>query len=184
VIRKFAGSDATATYSEVHTSNLISDTLGQSKRVGLLDLKSVDEEWEAAKLSKRPEEPDRAEKPPLESLINSFDLEEVASRTLSKKAWAFYSSAATDLITHRANRDFFDRIWFRPRGLVDVRRVSTETRMLGRGISMPLWAAPAALARLAHDDGEKALARACARMGIPLCVCFSCHISETGNFAC
>jgi L-lactate dehydrogenase (cytochrome) len=131
----------------------------------------VDQEWEAVKLSKGPKESERAEKPPLESLINSFDFEEVASRTLSKKAWAFYSSAATDLITHRANREFFDKIWFRPKGLVNVEQVSTGTRMLGHNISMPLWVAPVALAKLAHHDGEKTLARACARMGIPLCVC-------------
>jgi L-lactate dehydrogenase (cytochrome) len=160
----------------VHTSTLIADTLGPSKRIGRLDTESVDEAWTAAAAahpSNRSSETARGEKPPLETLINAFDFEDVASRALSRKAWAFYSSAATDLITHRANREWLDRIWFRPRGLVGVRSVATGTRMLGWEAPMPIWAAPVALAKMAHPEGERALARACARMKIPMVVCLS-----------
>jgi len=70
----------------------------------------------------------------------------------------------------RANRSFLDRIWFRPRGLIDVRRVTTRSRILGVEVNLPLFVAPAALAKLVHPDGEKALASACARTGIAQCV--------------
>jgi L-lactate dehydrogenase (cytochrome) len=94
----------------------------------------------------------------------------VAKRKLTPKAWAFYSSAATDLVTMHANRSFLDRIWFRPRGLVDVRKVKIGSKILGVDVKLPLFVAPAALAKLVHPDGEKALARACAQTGIAQCV--------------
>lgn len=42
--------------------------------------------------------------------------------------------------------------------------------MLGHDLSMPLFASPAALAGLVHPDGEKAIARACAKEGIVQCI--------------
>jgi len=110
------------------------------------------------------------EKPPLNTVINSYDFEEIASRTLSKKTWAFYSSAATDCITREANRTAFDRIWWRPRVLRNVGSVDTRSRMLGYNVSMPLFIAPAGLAGLVHSDGEGAMAAACAEKGIIQCV--------------
>lgn len=99
-------------------------------------------------------------------LINSHDFEVVASKTASKKTWAFYSSAATDLITRDANKSCFDRIWFRPRVLRNVRTVKTRTKILGVDSSLPLFVSPAAMAKLIHPDGECAIARACANKGI------------------
>lgn len=94
----------------------------------------------------------------------------MASQTLSAKTWAFYSSAATDLITRDANRSTFDRIWFRPRVLRDVRDVDTRTKLLGVKSQMPVFVSPAALARLVHPDGEKGIARGCREKGVIQCV--------------
>src|SRR6266705_2756954 len=44
---------------------------------------------------------------------------------------AFFSSAATDLVTAKANRAVFDRVWWPPRVLRSVRDVNTRTRILG-----------------------------------------------------
>ncbi|OJD29225.1 cytochrome b2 [Diplodia corticola] len=106
------------------------------------------------------------EKPPLDSLINSYDFESVASRTLSQKTWAFYSSAATDEITRDANKSSFDRIWWRPRVLRDVSGVDTRSRILGNEVQLPLFVSPAAMARLVHPEGEKAIAAACGNKGV------------------
>ena len=53
----------------------------------------------------------------------------------------------------------------RPRMLVDVSAVSTATTVLGTEIAMPLMVAPTSLQRVAHPDGEPALARAAASVG-------------------
>lgn len=106
------------------------------------------------------------EKPPLDTLLNSYDFESVASRTLAQKTWAFYSSAATDEITRDANKSNFDRIWWRPRVLKDVSSVNTRTRILGCDVQVPLFVSPAAMARLVHPEGEKAMAAACGSRGV------------------
>lgn len=111
-----------------------------------------------------------ATKPPLSTLLSSYDFETVASKTLAPKTWAFYASAATDQLTRDANRASFDRIWWRPRVLRDVSRVSTQTRMLGRDVDVPLFVSPAAMARLVHSDGERALAAGCASRRVGQCI--------------
>lgn len=102
----------------------------------------------------------------MDTLINAHDFELVASRTVSKKTWAFYSSAATDLLTRDANKSCFDRIWFRPRVLRNVRSVDTRTNLLGGSYKLPLFVSPAAMAKLIHPDGELAIAQACANKRI------------------
>lgn len=109
-------------------------------------------------------------KPPLATILNSHDFAEVASKTLTPKTWAFYSSAATDLITNNANASTFSRIWFRPRVLRNVKTVSTKTCLLGSDVKLPIFVSPAALAKLVHPEGEKAIARGCVKSGIAQCV--------------
>ncbi|BDD56387.1 Cytochrome b5 domain-containing protein 1 [Monascus purpureus] len=166
IILKYAGRDATKAYSKVHTPSLIKSNLSPDKLKGILDQSTIDNEW----IKPPPKESDKVvlenEKPPLHTLINSHDFEVVASKTASKKTWAFYSSAATDLITRDANKSCFDRIWFRPRVLRNVRTVNTRTKILGVDSSLPLFVSPAAMAKLIHPDGECTIARACANKGI------------------
>lgn len=42
--------------------------------------------------------------------------------------------------------------------------------MLGQSMSVPIFCAPAAMAKMVHPDGEKALARGCRAQGIPGCI--------------
>ena len=109
-------------------------------------------------------------KPDLHKLISVRDFEQVAEKTLTPKAWAFYSSAATDLITHHNNADFYRRIMLRPRVMRNVTEANMERSILGCSSSAPFFVSPAAMARLAHKDGELALARGCATEGIIQCV--------------
>lgn len=107
-----------------------------------------------------------SKKPPLYTLINAKDFEIVGSKTATEKTWAFYSSAASDLITRDANKLSFDRIWFRPRTLRNVREVDARTSFLGINMKIPLFVSPAAMAKMIHPDGERAIARACENKGI------------------
>lgn len=165
VITKHAGRDATKAYNEIHASSILATNLDPSKRIGTLDLSTVNDEW----LKPPPEKTSElaiGEKPALETILNTYDFEEIASRTLSKKTWAFYSSAATDCISRDANKAMFDRIWWRPRLLRNVKEINTKTTILGCETSIPLFISPAALAKLVHPEGEKAMARACEAKGI------------------
>ncbi|KAJ5708631.1 hypothetical protein N7488_008432 [Penicillium malachiteum] len=166
VIMKYAGRDATQAYSEVHSPSVLRTGLQSDKLKGALDETTIDEEWTKAPSSKRQKEVSENENPPLETLINSHDFEAVASKTANKKTWAFYSSASTDLITRDANKSCFDRIWFRPRVLRNVREVDTRTTILGGNYKLPLFVSPAAMAKLIHPEGECAIARACEKKGI------------------
>ncbi|KAF2019156.1 hypothetical protein BU24DRAFT_364576 [Aaosphaeria arxii CBS 175.79] len=170
IIYKHAGLDASSAYNAVHSPSLISKTLGTEKQKGKVTSSS------SSKLLKPPPTEDAqrqlaiGSKPPLSSLINSYDFEAVAEQVLTKKAWAFYSSAATNLVTRDANRSLYDRIWLRPRLLRNIKEVNTKTKILGADVKLPFFVSPAAMARLAHPDGEIAIARGCEQAGVAQCI--------------
>ena len=68
------------------------------------------------------------------------------------------------------NRAAFERWVLRPRMLVDVSEVTTATSVLGTDVSMPLLVAPTAFQRMAHPDGELAMARGAAAAGTVMCL--------------
>jgi hypothetical protein len=171
VILKYAGRDASEKYNSIHAPSLLYDNLDQTNFKGTIDAgeAALDPEW----LKPPPSEVPVLQigvKPPLQTVISSYDFEEVASSTLTAKTWAFYSSAATDLITRDANKSMFDRIWWRPRIMRDVKNVNTRTKMLGCDVDLPIFVSPAAMARLVHPEGEKAMAAGCANNGVAQCV--------------
>ncbi|KAI9785723.1 MAG: hypothetical protein M1839_008740 [Geoglossum umbratile] len=169
IILRYAGKDATKAYNEVHGSSVI-ETLLQSKILGQIARSSTVSERNETHLEQAAESILKDDKPPLPTIINAYDFEEAARKTISKKTWAFYSSAATDLITRDLNDSSFDRLFFRPRVLRNVTRVVTETRILGQRTTLPLFVSPASMAKMIHPEGEKALARGAASQGIIQCV--------------
>jgi isopentenyl diphosphate isomerase/L-lactate dehydrogenase-like FMN-dependent dehydrogenase len=70
----------------------------------------------------------------------------------------------------RENRAAFGRWVLRPRMLVDVSEVTTATTVLGTDASMPLLVAPTAFLRMAHPEGEVAMARGAAAAGTVMCL--------------
>ncbi|KAJ2973819.1 hypothetical protein NQ176_g6392 [Zarea fungicola] len=97
-------------------------------------------------------------KPDLKSVLSVYDFEAIASKSFAPKTWAFISAAATDLHTKTRNTTTYSRITLRPRILRDVSRVDMGTTMLGHKLRVPIFTSPAAMARLVHPDGEKAIA--------------------------
>ncbi|MBM4409926.1 MAG: alpha-hydroxy-acid oxidizing protein [Chloroflexi bacterium] len=100
------------------------------------------------------------------SSINLAEVELRALDRLSPMARDYYASGATDEVTLRWNREAYERIALRPRTLVDVSARDLSTTILGRRHAWPVLIAPAAFQRLAHPDGEAALARAAAAEGV------------------
>lgn len=97
--------------------------------------------------------------------INVADYERLAADLLDPGVLGYYAGGAGDERTLRDNVDAFARRRLRPRVLVDVSEVSTATTVLGAEVSLPVLVAPTALQRLAHPEGEPAMARAAAAAG-------------------
>ena len=102
--------------------------------------------------------------------LNCHEYEQVAESLIEPGAWAFLAGGAGDESTLRANRAAFDRWTFRPRVLVDVDVVTTETTVLGATVASPVLVAPVAFQRLYHAEGELGTARGAAAAGTVMCV--------------
>ncbi|KAH7254350.1 FMN-dependent dehydrogenase-domain-containing protein [Fusarium redolens] len=182
VLLNLAGSDATELYNDVHAPDIIED-LPSDKLIGLLEESSISHP--APKTTELdpvppPTSPTQANEvpstsktktiPPLDAILSAPDFEKAAQESLSAKTWAFYSSAATDLVTHGKNKELVRRVMIRPRILRNVSQVNYKTSILGFDSNTPFFISPAAMARLAHPEGELALSRAAANEGIIQCI--------------
>ncbi len=94
----------------------------------------------------------------------------MAEERLDPGSFGYFAGGANDEWTMRENRAAFERWVLRPRMLVDVSEVTTATSVLGTDVSMPLLVAPTAFQRMAHPDGELAMARGAAAAGTVMCL--------------
>jgi 4-hydroxymandelate oxidase len=102
--------------------------------------------------------------------INVADYERLAEERCEPGYWGYVVGGAGDELTLRENVEAFRRLRLRPRTLVDVSRATTRTTVLGSDVEMPLLVAPTSLQRVAHPDGEPALARAAEAAGTVYCL--------------
>ena len=111
-------------------------------------------------------------KPALEAVPGDVarlaDYEAQARARLSPQAWNYFAACAGDGLTATANRTAWDALRLLPRVLGGMRAVDTATTLLGRPLPWPVLVAPMALQRLAHPDGEVAMALAASAMGAGL----------------
>jgi 4-hydroxymandelate oxidase len=103
-------------------------------------------------------------------LINIFDYEQASQSKIPADSFGYYAGGAGDGITLRENRTAFNRLKLCPQILVDVSRRDLGTTLLGQATAMPVVIAPTAMAKLAHPDGEVAIARAAKNAGITQCL--------------
>ncbi|MDB4968225.1 MAG: (S)-2-hydroxy-acid oxidase [Myxococcales bacterium] len=103
-------------------------------------------------------------------LLTLADFRRLARARLEPMTWDYYRSGADGETTLRENRRAYGRWQIWPRVLVDVSERPLATTVLGTPVSMPVLVAPTAYQRLAHDDGERATARAAAAAGTVMCV--------------
>ncbi len=95
------------------------------------------------------------------------DLRRIARRRLPRGIFDYIDGAADDERTLGRNSSAFAGIEFRPNVLRDVSSIDTSTTLFGSRIGLPLVLAPTGFTRIAHSQGELAVARAAARAGIP-----------------
>ncbi len=93
------------------------------------------------------------------------DFDALARERLGENAWAYVSGGAADEITLRDNRQAWDGLRLLPRVLQPLRHAHLAIELLGRPWPHPLLMAPMAYQALAHPDGERAAALACAAQG-------------------
>ena len=106
----------------------------------------------------------------MEQLLTVDDAERLAEQAVTPEAWSYMVGGAGDERTLRWNCEAFSRFRFRPRVLVDVSEVATETTVLGTAVSMPVLVAPMAFQQIAHEEGEVAMARGAGAAGTLMCV--------------
>lgn len=170
MIYKYAGKDGTATYNQYHSKDLIETSLSDSEKLGELDESTITQTWIDAQKEETISQADPNEKPPLSGLINLDDFEKAFEKSGSQKSNAYVQGASNDLLTHHANKSYWQRLWFRPRIMRNVSAINTKMRMFGCEVSMPVWICPMGIAKIAGPEGETALAAGAASSGIVHCV--------------
>ncbi|UZJ53407.1 hypothetical protein CBS101457_002727 [Exobasidium rhododendri] len=169
VILKNAGKDVTDLYVPIHPANAIAESLIPSQHLGQVDPRTI-KKAQIGELSEREKKRIHAREnlPPLGTILNLDDFEQVAKTILSDQAWAYYSSAGDDEITKHQNRSSYSRIWFKPRILRSVGSVDASSSLITgkHNTSLPVYISPAAMAKLGHPEGELNLTRAAGKAGI------------------
>jgi len=98
-------------------------------------------------------------------IITIEDLRKRARRRLPRAVFDYIDGAAEDELTARRNREYFQRLLFDPRALVDVSRIDQSTTIFGQRLETPLILAPTGLCGMATNRGEVLAARAAIRTG-------------------
>ncbi|MBA2567778.1 MAG: alpha-hydroxy-acid oxidizing protein [Actinobacteria bacterium] len=105
-----------------------------------------------------------------EQLLNVWDYERAAEERLDPASFGYFAGGANDEWTLRENLAAFRRWVLRPRMLVDVSEITTAITVLGTELSLPVLVAPTAFQRMAHPEGEVAMARGAAAAGTVMCL--------------
>ncbi|MEV4839340.1 alpha-hydroxy acid oxidase [Nonomuraea sp. NPDC049486] len=95
------------------------------------------------------------------------DVRRLARRRAPRVVFDYVDGAAEGELSTARAAEAFARVEFRPHVLRDVSRVDTGTEILGRRVAMPVVLGPTGFTRMMHRAGERAVARAAARAGVP-----------------
>ncbi len=161
IILKLAGKDATEDYDPIHPPGTLEANLKPEAKIGRIDPATILKP-KADEIGKKPEEDAPVH---MRSLLNLGVIEQVATKKISQKCWAYYYSAADDLYSKSFNNSVYRSILFRPRIFVDCTKCDPSTTLLGHKVGMPIYVSPAAMARLAHPAGERGIAQGISHFG-------------------
>lgn len=97
-----------------------------------------------------------------------LELENKAKAHMSAEAFAYIAGGAGLEATMTENRRAFDRIRIVPRMLRDISERDLTTELLGQKLPAPLLTAPIGVLEMAHPQGDLAVAKATAGLGVPM----------------
>jgi L-lactate dehydrogenase (cytochrome) len=95
-------------------------------------------------------------------------LQGLAAKRLSAEAYGYVAGSAGSGATARANRAAFDRWRIVPRMLRDVSARDLSVQVFGSALPAPVLLGPVGVLSILHPDGELAVARAAAALGVPM----------------
>lgn len=159
VILSLAGKDATEEYDPIHPPGILEENLKPEAKIGRIDPDTLPKDEAPSPAPAQDEDAPL----PLEALLNLDDIEAEATKRISKRAWAYYFSASDDMSSKTNNNLAYRDILLRPRVFVDCTECDLSTTLLGHRVGLPIFVSPAAMARLAHPDGEHGIAKAASR---------------------
>jgi len=114
----------------------------------------------------------------LAKMMNLDDIKAKAEEMLTPGALAYYNAGAEDGTSMAEALSCWDRDWrLRPRNFIDVSNVDVGTTVLGHRLEVPIMAAPTALLKMGHEDGEAAVARGCAAASVGNCLSTTASLS-------
>lgn len=156
IIIKNAGQDATKAFKDAkHSPNAMD--IKNGLKIGIV-LRNIDSE--------------------LKKVLNCDDMRTRARSILKEGALAYYDAGAEDNTSRMEAMECWDRDWrLRPRNFIDVSNVDLSAEVLGHRLSVPIMAAPTALLKMGHEDGEAAVARGCAATGAGNCLSTTASLS-------
>ncbi|KAJ9629130.1 hypothetical protein H2204_008919 [Knufia peltigerae] len=94
------------------------------------------------------------------------ELEKLATQRMDRQTRDYYNEGADSGTTVRENESAYQKYRLRPRVLRNVSKVDSSVNVFGTRCSVPFGVAPAAMQKLAHEEGELATAHACQEKGV------------------
>ncbi|MEN9373579.1 MAG: L-lactate dehydrogenase [Pseudomonadota bacterium] len=95
------------------------------------------------------------------------DLRVLAQKRVPRMFYDYADSGSWTETTYRANESDFQKIKLRQRVAINVEHRSTESKMIGQKVAMPVALAPVGLTGMQHADGEIKAANAAKKFGVP-----------------
>ncbi|GAA5898321.1 hypothetical protein JCM8208_006944 [Rhodotorula glutinis] len=181
VMEQNAGKDVTKLFKSLHPPNTLRKFLSEEDNlVGRIDVDEVTKIGGGKNAEDLRIEMARRELRNVDTVVSIDEFEELAQSILSDMAMSYYGTGSETEQTLRDERDAWQRVRFRPRVLRKMRHIDTNTTFCGIPTPLPIFVAPAGLARLGHPDGEQNIVRGVAPHNILQVVSSgaSCSIDE------
>lgn len=98
--------------------------------------------------------------------LSIAELETLATQRMDKQTRDYYNEGADSGLTVQKSVTAYRKYRLRPRVLKNVSKIDSSVEVFGTRNNVPFGAAPAAMQKLAHSEGELATARACREQGV------------------
>ncbi|KAH0355996.1 S-2-hydroxy-acid oxidase, partial [Aureobasidium melanogenum] len=103
-----------------------------------------------------------------EDPITVTEVAKIAKKNLQTDVWNYYECGADEEQALGRNTRDFDRLFIRPRVMIDVCDVDTSVHLFGKKYPLPIGFAPSAMQKLAGGAGEIDVARAARKLNVNL----------------